>query len=76
LIASHDAEDFADSIVSVLSNSELMEKLRRGAVQSGSRYTMEAMVNNFKTGIKHCLALGGKLAPAMKRDLFVPENES
>jgi L-malate glycosyltransferase len=76
LIASHNAEDFADSIVSVMSNSDLMEKLRRGAEQSGSRYTMEAMVNNFKAGIEHCLALGGKRAPVTKRDLFIPENES
>jgi hypothetical protein len=37
---------------------------------------MEAMVNNFKAGIEHCLALSGKLAPVAKRDLFVPENES
>jgi glycosyltransferase involved in cell wall biosynthesis len=76
LIASHNAEDFADSIVSVLSNSDLMAKLRRGAEQSGSRYTMEAMVNNFTAGIELCLALGGELAPVTKRDLFIPENES
>lgn len=54
-IVPHDAVAFAESIQDVLSSPSLMTKLRDGALESGSQYTMEAMVRNFSTGIKKCL---------------------
>jgi glycosyltransferase involved in cell wall biosynthesis len=57
LLVAHDAQVFADSILDVLFDSSLMERLRRGARESGDRYTMEAMVENYRIGIHKCLAL-------------------
>jgi glycosyltransferase involved in cell wall biosynthesis len=59
-LASHDANAFAASILEVLMSPDLMAKLRDGARESGSRYTMEAMVLNFSTGIKKCLEHYGR----------------
>lgn len=75
LLSPHNAQDFSVSILSVLSDPALMEKLRRGAEASGSRYTMEAMVGNFKGGIERCLALSGKCSLATKRNQLMPESE-
>jgi L-malate glycosyltransferase len=52
----HDARSIADAILEVFSNPKLREKLREGARESGSRYTMGAMVQNYRSGIKKCLA--------------------
>jgi L-malate glycosyltransferase len=52
----HDARSFADAILEVFSNPVLREKLQQGASESRSRYTMEAMVENYRSGIKKCLA--------------------
>jgi glycosyltransferase involved in cell wall biosynthesis len=54
-LALHEANALADSIVDVLSDPALMEMLRQGAVESGEKYTMEAMVDNFRLGVKQCL---------------------
>jgi glycosyltransferase involved in cell wall biosynthesis len=71
-LAPHDAEAFASAIFEVLSNPALMAKLRAGARKSGSHYTMEAMVENFKLGIKMCLACHGALSRLDTADLAVP----
>jgi L-malate glycosyltransferase len=63
-VAPHNAEAFAASIVETLSDPDAMERLRRGAMESSARYTIEAMVDNYSTGIKRCLALYG-LSPIM-----------
>jgi L-malate glycosyltransferase len=55
LIVAHNAVTFASAIVEVLSNCILRERLRKGAVESGARYTMEAMIENYGSGIKRCL---------------------
>jgi glycosyltransferase involved in cell wall biosynthesis len=55
IVSAHRATDFGDAIIKVLTNPELMEKLRGGAIADGSKYTMEAMVENFSDGIKRCL---------------------
>ena len=75
-LALHNAEAFAESILKVLRDPDLMETLRRGARASGSRYTMEAMVNNFSTGIKQCLAACGKTSPVADGELVAPGAES
>jgi glycosyltransferase involved in cell wall biosynthesis len=58
-IAPHEPEAFATAIVETLSDPGTMERLRRGAKESSTRYTMEAMIENYRTGIKRCLALYG-----------------
>lgn len=57
LLVLHDVQTFADSILDVLSDPVLMERLRRGARESGNHYTMEAMVENYRIGIHQCLAM-------------------
>jgi L-malate glycosyltransferase len=55
-LAPHETEAFAETILGVVSDAALMEKLRSGAREAGSRYTMEAMIANFRKGINNCLA--------------------
>jgi glycosyltransferase involved in cell wall biosynthesis len=54
-ITEHTAAAFADAIVEVLTTPELMTRLRRDAELAGSKYTMEAMVENYRAGINQCL---------------------
>lgn len=63
-VAPHEAEAFAASVTEVLSSPMLRERLRNGAREAGSRYTMEAMVQNFRLGIMKCLEAYG-VAPEM-----------
>ncbi len=72
-LAPHDAERFADAVLEVLSNPAWMAKLRTGARQSGSQYTMEVMVENFRAGIKECLARYGASAHVGLPKLADPE---
>jgi glycosyltransferase involved in cell wall biosynthesis len=72
----HEAGAFADCIFDVLSNPALMAKLRSGAQESGFQYTMEAMVENFRSGINMCLARYGAAAFVDAPALGVPETES
>jgi glycosyltransferase involved in cell wall biosynthesis len=51
----HDIQAYADAVVEALNTPSLMAKLRQGAVAARSRYTIEAMVENFRTGVKRCL---------------------
>jgi glycosyltransferase involved in cell wall biosynthesis len=55
IIAAHNPADFGDAITKILTNPDLLEKLRQGAIADGSKYTMEAMVQNFSEGIRQCL---------------------
>jgi L-malate glycosyltransferase len=55
-MTAHTAPAFAGAIVEVLTAPSLLIKLRRGAELSGSKYTIEAMVENYRTGIHQCLA--------------------
>jgi L-malate glycosyltransferase len=58
LLAPHDAEAFAASIASVVTNPELMGNLKTGARKSGNKYTMEAMVQRFGEGVLGALSMG------------------
>lgn len=58
-IASHDVAAFAESIVETISDSAMLSRLRAGAWESGGRYTLDAMVDNFSNGINACLAASG-----------------
>ena len=55
IVAAHNPAAFGDAIIKILTNPDLMEKLRQGAIADGSKYTMEAMVQNFSEGIRQCL---------------------
>jgi len=69
-LALHEANALADSIVDVLSDPALMEMLRQGAVESGEKYTMEAMVDNFSLGVKQCLdCYGSPVSPRVAEPL-------
>jgi L-malate glycosyltransferase len=70
-VAPHEAGAFAASVTEVLSNPMLREKLRNGAREAGSRYTMEAMVQNFRLGIKGCLEASGLVPSTVSADLPV-----
>jgi glycosyltransferase involved in cell wall biosynthesis len=47
--------DYADAVVRVLSDRSLSCRLSAGALESAGRYSLEAMVENFKNGILQCL---------------------
>jgi glycosyltransferase involved in cell wall biosynthesis len=55
-MTAHTAHAFADGIVEVLTTPPLLEKLRHAAEAAGAKYTIEAMVENYRTGINQCLA--------------------
>lgn len=55
IVSDHSPADFGDAIIKILTNPNLMEKLRQGAIADGSKYTMEAMIQNFSEGIRQCL---------------------
>jgi glycosyltransferase involved in cell wall biosynthesis len=57
LIAERDTAAYAARAVSLFSNASLRNKLRIGALESGKIYSIDAMVDNFRAGIRGCLAL-------------------
>lgn len=75
-IAPHEREAFATAILETMFDPATMERLRRGAKESSKQYTMEAMIENYGTGIKRCLAFY-KRSPVMDTaKLAAPETES
>lgn len=64
LITEHNIEAFSKGIIEVLSDGPLMETLRKGALQAGVKYSMETMVQNYRTGIMQCLAQKSNLMQA------------
>ena len=58
ILAPHKPEAFAASITRVVTNPELMRKLKTGARKSGNTYTMEAMVHRFGEGVLGALSMG------------------
>ncbi|HTY84484.1 MAG TPA: glycosyltransferase family 4 protein [Silvibacterium sp.] len=75
-VAPHDPEAFSTTIAETLSNPETMERLRRGAKASSKRYTMETMIENYRTGIKKCLALSGRSPVSNVAEFPAPETAS
>lgn len=47
---------YAEAVARLLSNPKELQLLREGAANSAEKYSMEAMVENFKRGIVRCLA--------------------
>jgi glycosyltransferase involved in cell wall biosynthesis len=58
ILAPHEAKAFAASIVSVVANPEVMRILKAGALKSGNKYTIEAMIHRFGEGVLGALSLG------------------
>lgn len=58
-VVGHDPEAFAGCIVETLSDPAILSRLRAGALESGGRYTMETMVENYSNGVKTCLLASG-----------------
>lgn len=56
MIAAHDPNAYAALALKVLQDPELHARLRTGATQTGYRYSIENMVQNFRRGILSCLA--------------------
>jgi L-malate glycosyltransferase len=55
----HHLQTYADAVVETLSSPSLLEQLRQTAAATASQYTIEAMAENFRRGIKQCLSLRG-----------------
>ncbi|OGB33309.1 MAG: hypothetical protein A3F78_16580 [Burkholderiales bacterium RIFCSPLOWO2_12_FULL_61_40] len=58
VMTSHRIDSYADGVVSILLDEQYRHALRQGCAESATRYTLEAMVTNFTTGILDCLRLG------------------
>ena len=73
-ITPHNSAALADAVVDALTTPTLMAKLRRGAEVAGSKYTIESMVENFRAGIKQCLARSGSASRIPVRTRQYDEN--
>jgi glycosyltransferase involved in cell wall biosynthesis len=71
LVVPHNADSLAESILAVLSDPALRQTLRNGARDSGTQYTMEAMVSKFRQGIRECLKSHN--GPALHAEQHRPE---
>lgn len=49
-------ESFANGILSLLNDENLLDRLRKGAYRSSQNYSIEAMIENFAAGVERCLA--------------------
>lgn len=52
--------DYADAVVPLLHDPVRYAAMRKQALASASRYTLENMVAQFCDGIERCLAMGKK----------------
>jgi glycosyltransferase involved in cell wall biosynthesis len=55
LLCEPDAAAFADMTTSLLLDRNRLKRLQAGALAASSRYTIENMAENFRTGIHGCL---------------------
>ncbi len=53
----HDLQIYADAVTEVLRSPRLLQSMRQGAVRTATKYTIEAMAENYRAGIIQCLAL-------------------
>lgn len=56
LMTSPDSAAYAEAVTLLLSDPKELQRLREGAANSAEKYSMEAMVENFRRGIVQCLA--------------------
>jgi len=74
-LAPPNAAAFAEAILAVFTRPGLMERLRAGARRSGTQYTMEAMVENFRIGVNQSLGLPRPVTQVAKSEFAVPNLE-
>lgn len=55
LLTEHDPELYAKAVIDLLLCPQKLEQLREGASLSAQLFSIEAMVENFRNGIKRCL---------------------
>lgn len=55
LITQFDRDDYATALKHLLKNQELQARLKNAALTSSTRYSLDAMVDNFASGIVSCL---------------------
>lgn len=55
MITPHEPLRYASSVIDILTNASLHSRLIEGAASDAKRYTLDAMVENFKNGILKCL---------------------
>jgi glycosyltransferase involved in cell wall biosynthesis len=58
----NNVEAYAESIAEILSDSRLLKQLKGGAGNSAERYSIEAMVEKFRSGVLQYLKLSGRFA--------------
>ncbi|VAX24652.1 hypothetical protein MNBD_NITROSPINAE03-597, partial [hydrothermal vent metagenome] len=56
LVANHDYQSYADTVVDLLKNKEYLAKLQKGSRDSSKLYSVEIMAEKFKDGVIKCLA--------------------
>jgi len=56
LIVNHDSKDYAKAVIELFANENLFSEMRKGAALSSDRYTVDEMVERFKSGIISCLS--------------------
>jgi L-malate glycosyltransferase len=74
-ITPHVASAFADAVVEVLTTPALMATLRHGAALAGSKYTIEAMVENYRAGVNQCLMRTGVISRVSAKQQAYREDE-
>jgi len=61
LITGDGIDEYADAVVSLLSDPGRLEALRRSALEDAATYTVEQMADNFADGLAKCLGLSGSI---------------
>ena len=54
-----DVQKYAAAVVETLNSPAVLENMRQNALLTASKYTIEGMAENFRSGIKQCLAQRG-----------------
>lgn len=57
-----DLSAFADCVAHLLTSPDLLRRMSEGATRSAATYSIESMVENFRTGIVQCLTASGARA--------------
>jgi glycosyltransferase involved in cell wall biosynthesis len=63
LLVPHTAAALSAGVGQVLSDPSLLQTLAKGAAESGSKYTMDAMVSNYRAGVVQCLEQVSSIMP-------------
>lgn len=56
LVLPFDTRSYADGVITLLADETRLANIRKSAAQSAEKYSMDAMVENFRVGILKCLA--------------------